>query len=454
MTPASDDDPRLSEFLGLNLDVFQELVTLAAIAEGFTLAIVESNFSSDGDLLVQALHRHAVAQTVQLIECDFSDQASFSLVAALQAKLATMTLDSASPPVLLVRGLATAIGVKGDYPNFLNDLNYRRDQLARTVPYPLVLFLPNYAVTRLGQYARDLWTWKSALFHFRTTQHTLESTQTQLRQPHPTLPADSKPAKQDRIERLERLLSEQLNTSDPPPHATPDCTAMALELGDAYRSLTDYAQAQRYYRKALDWAETTHTQDQQAEALYGLGQVHRLQVDNQRAMAHFDQALATFRATGARLGEANTLQAIGDVEQFLKRSQDALQHYDQALELYQATGARLGEANTLQAIGKLELQLNPQNALRLFQQAQSLYEAIGDCYSQCLNLQLLMRAQLTVGDRSAALQTFNQFGELIMAEELSEFRNMIFRQMGQRLFKFLLWGLVGFGIVLLLWWIF
>ncbi|MEL6764426.1 MAG: hypothetical protein AAFO87_12350, partial [Cyanobacteria bacterium J06607_6] len=41
MTPASDPDLRLSEFLGQNLDAFRELVTFAEVAEGFTLAIVE-----------------------------------------------------------------------------------------------------------------------------------------------------------------------------------------------------------------------------------------------------------------------------------------------------------------------------------------------------------------------------------------------------------------------------
>ncbi|MEL6765483.1 MAG: tetratricopeptide repeat protein, partial [Cyanobacteria bacterium J06607_6] len=238
--------------------------------------------------------------------------------------MASPRRDPQRQPVLLVRGLATAIGIKSDYSRFLADLNYSRDQLAQQVPYPLVLVLPDYAVTRLGQYAKDLWTWQSGLFPFRTTSQTVDGVHTQLRHPHPTLPADSKPVKQDRIDQLERLLSERLNHGAPSTDSAQDCINLALELGNAYRGLSDYAQARRHYHEAMDWSVVIQQSVKEADALYGLGQVHRLQIDNAKAMERFDQALALYQATGARLGEANTLQAIGDVEQFLKRSQEAL----------------------------------------------------------------------------------------------------------------------------------
>ncbi|MEM1293593.1 MAG: tetratricopeptide repeat protein, partial [Cyanobacteria bacterium P01_H01_bin.162] len=324
MTPASDPDLRLSEFLGQNLDAFRELVTFAEVAEGFTLAIVEINFVADGDLLMQALHQHAVNQAVQFIELDFSGRESFSLLAALTERLTTVERDPQRQPVLLVRGLATAIGIKSDYSRFLADLNYSRDQLAQQVPYPLVLVLPDYAVTRLGQYAKDLWTWQSGLFAFRTTSQTVDGVQTQLRYPHPTLPADSKPVKQDRIDQLERLLSEQLNHDAPSTDSAQDCINLALELGDAYRGLSDYAQAQRYCHKALDWAKTAGFQRQQAQALYGLGQVDFFNGANTKSMARYEQALALYQTTGARLGEANTLRAISEDHQYLNHRQEAL----------------------------------------------------------------------------------------------------------------------------------
>ncbi|MEM7062205.1 MAG: tetratricopeptide repeat protein, partial [Cyanobacteria bacterium P01_B01_bin.77] len=323
-------------FMGLNLDAFKQLVTFMELADGFTLAIAEVNFSTDGDLIVQALRRHEISQAVNLIEVDFSDRNHYSLYEELCNQLADFKPDPQKPPVLLIRGLATAIGVKGDYTRFLSDLNFRRDVMAAAVPYPMVWFLPDYAVNRLAKNAKDLWTWQSGLFGFRTTQETVVATQTQMRQPTPGQLPDAKNVKQERIEQLERLLSEQ--NSD-----RKACIELALELGQTYRGLSDYRQAKRYYRKALHWAEAEQDSFNQAEGLRGLGFIYYFDGENYKALNNYEQALTLYRDVGDRLGEANTLQVVGDVLQFLKRSQEALNNYEQALTLYRDVGARLGE---------------------------------------------------------------------------------------------------------------
>ncbi|WP_155523551.1 tetratricopeptide repeat protein [Nodosilinea nodulosa] len=461
-TSPNSPDQGAVEFLGLNLDAFRELVAYAEVAEGFTLAIAEVNFDSDGDLLVAALQNHPIAQAVQFVVLDFGARTSFSFLEAVQAELAAVELQPGRK-VLLVRGLATVIGVKGDYPNFLRDLNYNRDQLAARVPYPLVLFLPDYALTRLAQYGKDFWNWKSGLFHFRTTRQTTETAQTQLTQPS-AQPSDTRPVRQERIEQLERLLSEQQSPSDngtPPAHPQSSNIPLALELGDAYRSLSELDQARRYYHKALDWAEAENNKIQMADGLYGLGQVHRLRAENTKATARFEQAMELYRATGARLGEANTLKAIGDVLQFLKRSTEALQNYEQAMELYRATGARLGEANTLTAIGDVlqfldrrtealqnyeqamelyratgdrlgeanvlqeqgKMEPDPHRSLQLLQQAQALYETIGDRYSQCRNLlRFVAEAQLALGQHHEAIKSLQCAADLAADTEFAFFR--------------------------------
>jgi tetratricopeptide (TPR) repeat protein len=429
-----------TEFLGLNLDAFKELVAFADVAEGFTLAIAEVNFASDGDLLVQALQNHEITQEVQFMVLDFSEQSTFSLLEALTTTLEETELAPHRKLVLLVRGLATAVGVKGDYPNFLNELNYNRDQLAKRVPHPLVLFLPDYAVNRLGQYANDLWTWKSGLFHFRTTQQMIEATQTQLSQPT-ALPADSRPVKQERIEQLERLLSEHSNPSDPPTRPQKACIPLALELADAYLSLADFEQARRYYHKALDWAEWEDTQRLKADALYGLGQIHRLKDDS-------------------------TVKALA--------------RFEHAMELYRATGARLGEANVLKELGKVHRE--PKEAVRLIQQAQSIYEAIEDRYSQCRNLiDFLAEAQMAAGQKEAAIRSLHRGADLALGTEFEFYRDNALKQLEelssdslrsvaeagmagtahpttatkQRIFNrnYLVWFLLGLGLALLLWWL-
>ncbi|MDB9528321.1 tetratricopeptide repeat protein [Oscillatoria sp. CS-180] len=501
-TPPSQSNENSVEFLGLNLDAFRELVTFARVAEGFTLAIAELNFEADGDLIIQALETHKMAQSIQFMEMDFSEAASFSLLNEVNARLADTPMQPERKRVLLIRGLSTAIGVKGNYSQFLADLNYSRDLLAAQVPHPIVLFLPDYGVTRLAHYAKDFWTWKSGLFRFRTTRQRIETSQTQMGQASRDLPTDSLPAKQARIEQLEQLLSESIQTGNPPTHPQPLCIALALELGDAYRSLSELDQARRHYHSAWEWAKTDADLEHQANALFGLGQVHRLRDNHSKAsvrfdqalhlyqaagdrlgeantliakgdvlqfldrrseaLQHYDQALELYQATGARLGEANTLKAKGDVLQFLDRRSEALQHYDQALELYQATGARLGEANVIQELGKM--QDNLEESLRLLQQAQSLYEAIGDRYSQCRNLlKFVSPAHLRLGQQQDALKALQCAAELARDTEFEFFYEAALQEIRELeshketasmlVSKFITWILLGVAIALLFGWL-
>ena len=73
--------------MGLNLDAFRELVAFADVAEGFTLAIAEFNFASDGDLIVQALQNRAIAEVVQFIVLDFGGRESFSFLDAVKTEM-------------------------------------------------------------------------------------------------------------------------------------------------------------------------------------------------------------------------------------------------------------------------------------------------------------------------------------------------------------------------------
>jgi tetratricopeptide (TPR) repeat protein len=66
------------------------------------------------------------------------------------------------------------IGVFGDYPPVLQDLNFVRDAYKTSVPHPILFFLPDYAITRLAKFAPDFWAWRSAVFRFHTDRATLE----------------------------------------------------------------------------------------------------------------------------------------------------------------------------------------------------------------------------------------------------------------------------------------
>ena len=386
--------------MGLNLDVFKQLVTFIDLADGFTLAIAEVNFAADEDLIMHGLRRHEISQAVNLIELEFSTRNDYSLFEELRRELAILSPDSTKPLVVLVRGLATAIGVKGNYTKFLNDLNFRRDVMAAEVPYPMVWFLPDYAINRLAKNAKDLWSWHSALFEFRTTKEMVTAAQTQISQPTPGQLPDAKIVKQERIEQLERLLSVQSEDRK-------SCIDIALELGSGYAGLSDLKQARKYYRKALDWADAEAVLLQQAHSLLGLGRIDKVGGHHSNSLSSYEQALGLYRDVGDRLGEANTLKAVGDVLQFLDRRQEALSNYEQALGLYRDVGERLGEANTYFSLGRLYLEKRQRDeSIKYQQQARNLFRAIGAIQGEANSHRLLGNTYRTWGEYPNAIKSY------------------------------------------------
>ena len=61
-------------------------------------------------------------------------------------------------------------GIPFDQPNarILAELNLGRDPFLRDVPHPLVIWLPDYAVTAVARFAPDFWAWRSGVFEFET----------------------------------------------------------------------------------------------------------------------------------------------------------------------------------------------------------------------------------------------------------------------------------------------
>jgi len=171
----SNLDAEARQFLALNRQVYRELLTFIDSAEDFTVGFVEVNFSPNVEMLIQALRAAPNCQDIQFAVMDFSQQPDLRFLRdEIVQRLATLERHPDQKLVLLVLGLKEAIGVnlQGDYPPVLQDLNVVRDAYKRTVPHPMLFFLPDYAITRLAKFAPDFWAWRSGVFLFQTPQVT------------------------------------------------------------------------------------------------------------------------------------------------------------------------------------------------------------------------------------------------------------------------------------------
>jgi tetratricopeptide (TPR) repeat protein len=443
-------DSEAAEFAGFNLEEITQLATFAEISKGFSLGFAELNFAADLQLLLKSLEGHRRCQDIQFVVIKLEDPDLEFVLSGIKEELAKVTLDPDKKPVLLVVGLERSIGYvnTGKTPGVIANLNFARNLFPKQLPYPIIFFLPDYALTRLARGAHDFWAWTSASFQFRSSRQSVTQTYQQTLSEQRLFTSDNKPVKQERIDRLQRLLMQYAPTTGNTEAETAPLRLNILEeLADAYWSLSEMEAAEQLYTEALDLAQSLGKQWEQANALFSLGNILVLRGNNQEALKNYEAALDLYGNLDAYSGQADTLRAMGDVFQFYNLWQMALNHYQEALQLYKFTGNRSGEANTLTVIGAIHQFYNRfPEALNCYESALSLYENTDDVLGKATALKMIgdvleFLGQLTesLTHYESALKLYQSIGsQLGEAHTLRAIGNALqsLRQSGEALIRY------------------
>ena len=434
---ATSLDPEARQFLALNQQVYRELLTFIDFAEDFTVGFVEVNFLPNVEVLIQALQADPNCQDIQFEVMDFSQQPDLRFLRdEIVQRLPTIKQHPDQKLVLVVLGLKEAIGVnlQGDYPPVLQDLNFVRDAYKRTVPHPILFFLPDYAITRLAKFAPDFWAWRSGVFLFQTPQVTKDYARAEtLDSDHP-IGFSGLPESLDRITKLESLL---MDCRPSPGRATTTadlstCNTLLHQLGVAYLSRREAAKAQNYLQEALTLAQQRDDAPLAAEITQVLGRTLTQQRQFEAAERAYQSALAQFRQLGNQRGEANTLFYLGDVELDLRNFAQAETYYQQCLAIEQSLGDDYSTASTYHNLGMVaEQQGRFDDAIAFYQKALDLKEAAGDTYGAASTYHELGRvaqAQRRFEDAIAFYQKALKICEEVGAEYDSA---RVFHQLGR-----------------------
>jgi hypothetical protein len=167
--PNSIQESNREIFRERNIDILRKLVAFVTLSQGLTIGFTASPSSHETDLLVDFLTHDRDCADIDFIILDFPDPSLHFLLEAIVSKLESLPNHS-KPRVVVIRGLEHSIGVLGEYPPVLVDLNFTRDAYRRRVPYPILFVLPDYAITRIARFAPDFWAWKSVEFHIQSIQ--------------------------------------------------------------------------------------------------------------------------------------------------------------------------------------------------------------------------------------------------------------------------------------------
>ena len=464
-----------TEFSLENLSTLDRLVRSIDLAEGFTLFIARCNIPVLRRDLILTATQQLAALGVEVVEVAFEDEPANVRERLRSALLATDEQAEAPVPIdlstqvpflvvaepkssyavvakraVFISGLES--GIPYDQPNsrILAELNLGHDLFPRDAPCPLVIWLPDYAVTAVARYAPDFWAWRSGVFEFETgaAERDAALEHFAVDRPWRTLTNLTPEARRLRRRQLESLLDDYRDLPDVP-RVTWEQAGILADLGNACAAAQEYRDAAVYYERALVLYRQLGERRREAMMLICLGYVYNAldnkrqalafceealplihQVgdrgvkgvwlnntgkvydalgDNRQALVFFEEALPLIRGMEDQAREAMTLNNIGGVYDDLGDKRMALDFYEQALSLQRQVGDRRGEAMTLNNIGLVYSALNDKHkALDFYELALPLQRQVGDRRGEAITLNNIGLVYSDLGEKRKALDFFQQ----------------------------------------------
>ncbi len=169
-----------------------------------------------------------------------------------------------------VTGLEISILLDPDeqFPTVLQTMNMGREAFVREFPCPFLIWLPDYAYTKLATTAPDFWSIRYGSYTFLSdneTEQTYNLDELPVEKKDHTLWRD----KMDQLPLIERILTSELK--DLPPHISID---LYLKQGDAYQFIGKTEKARHSYEQALRLSQEASDQEREGTVLNGLGLIY------------------------------------------------------------------------------------------------------------------------------------------------------------------------------------
>jgi tetratricopeptide (TPR) repeat protein len=420
-----------------NGEVFQFLLAFLQMSRGFKLGFVEINFPPDINELIAHLEGHPQCQNIQLALIELDDPNLRFVLETLQQQLPQIDRQPEKKLVLLLRGLEKSIGTTGDYPPILTNLNYTRNSFLTALPHPTLFLLPDYAVTRIAQFAPDFWAWTSATFKFQAAPATLERVIQQTSDSPDLNRTYPKTEQAERIDLLERLLQEYTEDTEASIRARIE---VLNQLGSTHRAIREFETAQAYFHQSMELSHELKYLLGEAIALYHLGILSHDLRQFQQAKSWFDRSLLVTEQIGDRRSTPNIYHWLGMVAENLREYEEARHNYQLALKIFVEFGDRYEQAETYAQLGSVaeklreyeEARHNYQLALKIFVEFGDRYEQAGIYHQLGIvaqklreyeearhNYQLALKIFVEFGNRYSQAMSYHNLG--ILAKELREY---------------------------------
>ncbi|MDZ7291974.1 MAG: tetratricopeptide repeat protein [candidate division KSB1 bacterium] len=394
------------------------LERLLTRAQGFSLAFARVNMPVQRAELVQAIRRRLEPQGFTFLEIEFTVPIA-DLLAELSRRLPPETRDqkpqtgaSVARRAIFVYGLENSISSSAVYHPLLAVINYKRENFRELIPWPLVLWVPEYVLQAIIEGAPDFWAWRSGVFEFAAPQAELEKMWGQFESERGAmvLARLTLAEKKQRTQLLANLLAEyEVHEKADTPEIMTIRADLLNRLGLLHDHLGNLDEALGYYEKSRSIRKKLGNRAGEGATLNNIGNIYRARGDYATALDYWQQSLKISREIGDRQGEGTTLNNISQIYKARGDYATALEYLEKSLAIQREIGDRQGEGRALGNIGNIyRARGDYDTALDYLQQSLKILREIGDRQGEGTTLGNIGNIYHARGDYATALDYLQQ----------------------------------------------
>ena len=192
----------------------------------------------------------------------------------------------------MVFGFEHSVPSKGPAPA-LDELNQSREIFPMDFSGPLLIWLPDYALTRLAREAPDFWGWRSGVFEFYPELGLMASIEKTVMQ-DAVADSLSQDEKRERAAALEGLIEDyyELQRGKRENQAL---AAVLHSLGNLRYQLGEYAEAKRLYQESMKISQELGDKSGVSRSLHQLGMLAQDMGDLDEARRLYQESMKIYQ---------------------------------------------------------------------------------------------------------------------------------------------------------------
>ncbi|TFH53157.1 MAG: tetratricopeptide repeat protein [Methanothrix sp.] len=331
-----------------NRDVLLQIASLIRLAESFRLGFVKCNQPFQSHQMAARL-KEMLANEANIITVELNEPVSSLRRAVLQV-LESDKADYAGKSAIMVLGFEHSVPSDGPAPA-LDELNQSRDNFPKSFSGPVLIWLPDYALTRLAREAPDFWGWRSGVFELAPELRLMASLVKVVMQDADTDNL-SLSLKRERAAALEVLIIyyQELKLGEREGQAL---AGVLNQLGNLRYLLGEDVEAKRLYENRLKISQELIDKKETLKALGKLGNLAYLMGDLTDARSLYLERLKISQELDDTCGLSDSLGQLGMLAEDMGDLVEARRLFQDSLKISQKHGDKKGISKALHHLGNL-----------------------------------------------------------------------------------------------------